>query len=60
MSSGSLENEHSYHYRRAEQELERAQQADHPAAVKAHYVLAGFYLDRVYGSGEPRRDGLTA
>ena len=39
----------TYYYARAEAEIERAQTADHPAAVKAHYLLAGYYLDRVYG-----------
>ena len=39
----------TYYYARAEAEIERAQSADHPAAVKAHYLLAGYYLDRVYG-----------
>ena len=33
---------------RAEAELSMAQAAAHPAAVRAHYVLAGFYLDRLY------------
>jgi hypothetical protein len=33
---------------RAEQELERARKADHPAAVRAHYHLAGYYLDRAH------------
>jgi len=42
--------EASYLYNRAEQELSQAQQATHPAAVKAHYLLAGYYLDRVYGA----------
>lgn len=45
--------EQDYYYRRAENELRLAQEANHPAAVKAHYVLAGFYLDRVYGQPEP-------
>ena len=36
-----------YLYRRAEQELEQAQRATHPTAVKAHYVLACYYLDQV-------------
>ncbi|MBU3077251.1 hypothetical protein KOF26_05160 [Sphingomonas sp. XMGL2] len=44
--------EAGYLYNRAEQELNQAQQAIHPAAVKAHYLLAGYYLDRVYGSPE--------
>jgi hypothetical protein len=42
-------NDRSYFYERAEIELERAQRAAHPGAVKAHYLLAGYYLDRVYG-----------
>lgn len=45
-----------YYYRRAEVELERAQRADHPAAVRAHYILAGHYLDLTYG-GSQRADG---
>jgi hypothetical protein len=40
----------SYFYDRAEQELEFAQSANHPSAVKAHYILAGYYLDRFYGT----------
>jgi hypothetical protein len=39
-----------YFSERAEQEIARAQQAVHPAAVRAHYLLAGYYLDMVYGS----------
>jgi hypothetical protein len=42
-------NNHSYFYERAEAEFERAQRASHPEAVKTHYLLAGYYLDRVYG-----------
>lgn len=33
---------------RAEQELRRAEQADHPDAARAHYQLAGYYLDLVH------------
>lgn len=44
-----------YYYRRAETELERAQTAVDPAAVKAHYLLAGYYLDRVYNQEVPSR-----
>lgn len=40
-----------YFYERAEAELKLAQNAQHPAVVKAHYLLAGYYLDRVYGPG---------
>ncbi len=39
----------NYLYQRAEEELELAQAADHPAAVKAHYTMAGRYLDSAYG-----------
>jgi len=46
----------TYYYARAEAEIQRAQSADHPEAVKAHYLLAGYYLDRVYGP-EPVTSG---
>ena len=36
---------------RAEAELSLAQAAAHPAAVRAHYLLAGHYLDRLYQGG---------
>lgn len=39
----------NYLYRRAEEELDLAQAADHPAAVKAHYTMAAHYLDTAYG-----------
>ena len=39
----------SYYIRRAEAELALAQSAAHPAAMRAHYHLAGYYLDKVYG-----------
>jgi hypothetical protein len=39
----------AYYYRRAEEEIERAQSSLDEKAVSAHYHLAGFYLDRVYG-----------
>ena len=42
----------SYFEERAEEELELAQRAVHPKAVKAHYDLAGYYLDRVHGAPE--------
>ncbi|MFL0415175.1 hypothetical protein [uncultured Sphingomonas sp.] len=49
-----------YYYDRAEQELEMAQKASCPEAVKAHYTLAGFYLDRVHGGPqEPAKDGQS-
>jgi len=40
--------EMSYFVRRAEQQLELAQQADHEQVVHAHYELANLYLDRAY------------
>ena len=39
-----------YYSERAEQEIFRAQQAEHPEAVRSHYLLAGYYLDMVYNS----------
>ena len=39
----------SFYEARAEAELELAQRAAHPAAVKAHEALAGLYLDRIHG-----------
>jgi len=48
--------ERAYFYRRAEQELHQAQRAESPAAVKAHYHLAGYYLDRVYGGNIDQAD----
>jgi hypothetical protein len=47
-----MERDKAYFYQRAEAELKLAQQAIQPAVVKAHYQLAGYYLDRVYGDGE--------
>lgn len=40
-----------YFYERAETELELAQRATHPLAVRAHYIIANHYLDRCYGGG---------
>jgi hypothetical protein len=39
-----------YYQERAEQELALAQQASHPQAARAHFVIAGEYLDRVHSS----------
>jgi hypothetical protein len=38
----------NYLERRAEDELDCAQQASHPAAVRAHYELLGYYLNQLY------------
>lgn len=45
-----MDDEKSYFYTRAEAELKMAQRSDHPAVVKAHYTMAGHYLDKVYGN----------
>lgn len=45
-----MDEEHSYYYHRAEQELELAQRAAGPEATKVHYVLAGYYLNLAFGS----------
>jgi len=37
-----------YYRARAEQELERARSATAPEAARAHYELAGLYLNRVH------------
>ena len=42
------ERDKDYLEQRAEAELALAQVAAHPAAVRAHYLLAGLYLDRLY------------
>ena len=52
----------AYYMRRAEAELALATCAAHPAAMRAHYHLAGFYLDKAYGDHiekAPRREGRT-
>ena len=55
-----------YFERRAEAEIEAAQGASHAAAVRAHYELAGYYLDLVHnpearaGAGTGASDGVGA
>jgi hypothetical protein len=44
-----MSDDQDYYLARAEQELELAQQSEQPDAVRIHYLLAGYYLDRVYG-----------
>jgi hypothetical protein len=46
-----------YYEARAEQELELAQGSDHPAVVRAHFLLAGLYLDRLYNPDGDAPDG---
>jgi hypothetical protein len=43
--------EDSDYYRgRAEAEIAAAHRAERPEAMRAHYILAGYYLNRVHGS----------
>jgi hypothetical protein len=52
-SAGTMiDSDQAYLEARAEAEIEAARSAAHPAAVRAHYLLAGYYLDRLYGSEE--------
>jgi hypothetical protein len=39
-----------YFQKRAEVQIELAQRAENPSAVKAHYQLASAYLDRIDGA----------
>jgi hypothetical protein len=47
----------TYFYARAETELELAQRATHPEAVRAHYIIANHYLDRCYGGSDAATGG---
>jgi hypothetical protein len=42
------DDERDYFRQRAEAEIEAAQAAGHPGAARAHYLLAGYYLDLAY------------
>lgn len=42
------EAERLYLERRAEDELDCAQHAEHPAAIQAHYEMLGVYLNRLF------------
>jgi hypothetical protein len=55
----------AYWEARAEQEIEAARRSDDPRAVRAHYLLAGYYLDLVHNPdarppGGPAPDGAMA
>jgi hypothetical protein len=45
-----------YFERRAEAEIEAAQQAENVAAVQAHYQLATYYLDRVHPANDAEQE----
>ena len=47
----------AYFERRAEAEITLAQKAAHVRAVQAHYQLANFYLDRIYGADAQQHAG---
>ena len=50
----------SYHEARAEEELDLAQTATTPGAVRAHVALADMHLDILYRDGpaaDPPREG---
>jgi len=47
-----------YFQQRAEAELELAQSAEHANAVRAHYTMAGYYLDLVHN--DEAQTALTA
>jgi len=51
------EHEESWYIQRAEQELELAQRAEHPAVVRAHYLMAESYLER---ANDPEESPVTA
>lgn len=50
------DDEADYYERRAEAEIALAQRAEDSRAVQAHYQLANFYLDRIYGETEARAE----
>lgn len=49
----------NYYEQRAEAELKAAEGSIQPEAVRAHYVLAGFYLDLVHGDAAGDRSVLS-
>ena len=57
-----MSNDTEYFQKRAEDELARAQASDHPGVVRAHYMMAGFYLDRAHNGlpQDPSGDTATA
>jgi hypothetical protein len=47
-----------YLEKRAARELDCAQRAMHPAAVRAHYQLLGYYLNMLYPEGQAGSCGM--
>lgn len=54
-----MTDEQTYYYRRAEAELEQAQRAGDPRAVRAHYQLAEAYFGRLAAPTEDVRESGT-
>lgn len=54
-----MRDDQTYYYRRAEAELEQAQRAGDPRAVRAHYQLAEAYLRRVAAPTEDASERRT-
>ena len=49
------DDEKAYFQQRAEAEIALAQRSEHPDVVRSHYLLAGYYLDRIhYPGAEPQ------
>ena len=42
-----MTDDRTYFYHRAEQEIEMAQRAEKPEAVRAHFMLANRYLEAI-------------
>lgn len=54
-----MTDEQTYYYRRAEAELEQAQRARDPRAVRAHYELAEAYLGRIEAPTDDASESRT-
>ena len=56
-----MEDDQTYFYRRAEEEIAQARASADEKLVSFHYVLAGYYLDLVYGNeSDPRHPNQAA
>ncbi|MDR6125553.1 hypothetical protein QE361_001143 [Sphingomonas sp. SORGH_AS802] len=44
-----MRDDKAYYHARAEAELRMARTSTEASATKAHYTLAGYYLDRAFG-----------
>lgn len=47
----------AYFSDRAEAEIEAARSATHPTAARAHFLIAGYYLDRAFNPAPPEPEG---